>query len=275
MSQRSCIVGPYRFGYRRRDGASGKPVVFLHGFLGASDEFEEAMQGLGDDYDCLAVDLPGHGRTRVDGGEANYAMAATARGLTELLGRLEVKPCVLIGYSMGGRLALYLAVHFPALFERVVLVSASPGLKTAEERRQRRERDDALAARLCAEGVPTFLQHWYAQPLFESLRAHPDFAAVLARRHRNVPQELARSLRGLGTGRQPSLWPRLAEIRMPLLLLAGREDPKFVARNAEVARLCPAARLETLAECGHALHLERPKAFVRRLRHFLAEVPTS
>lgn len=251
-------AGAVTFSYRVRGEPGREAILFLHGFLGASDELDALTAELANRFYCLSPSLPGHGATRVASGLHGYRIEETAKALIDLLKALDLSPVGLVGYSMGGRLALYLATHFPDSFARVVSISATPGLKMASERHARILRDARLAASLEAEGLASFLARWYDQPLFATLRSHPIFPQVLDRRQRNDPAELARSLRQLGTGRQPSLWALLTSLPMPLLLLVGARDEKFVAINTEIAAQCPKARLETIPDCGHAVHLEAP-----------------
>lgn len=221
-----------------------------------------------DRFCCCAVDLPGHGETIVTGGNDCYTMPQTAIALVHLLDRLKVAQAALVGYSMGGRLALYLALHFPQRFPAAVLESASPGLATALEQQERLQRDRALANQLEAD-FPTFLEQWYNQPLFRSLRQHPKFADVWARRSRNRPAELAKSLRYLSTGQQPCLWERLPHHQQPLLLLVGEHDRKFHQINQAMVAQCPSAQLQVVANCGHVVHLERPETWVECVKSFL------
>ncbi|AGA89713.1 2-succinyl-6-hydroxy-2,4-cyclohexadiene-1-carboxylate synthase [Thioflavicoccus mobilis 8321] len=268
---RAIEVDGYRFGWRCH-GDPGRPaILFLHGFLGVGDEFDALAAGLADAFYCIGVDLPGHGATRVDDGPNRYRMAETAEALTRLLAALDITEAALVGYSMGGRLALYLAVHFPAILGRAVLIAASPGLETPAEQAARRAHDRRLAEALERDGLGPFLARWYDQPLFATLKAHPVFPQVLARRRRNAPAGLARSLLQLGTGAQPSLWPHLATIQVPLQLLVGAQDAKFVAINAEMAARCPTARFVAIPGCGHAVHLEAPDQVGAQIRDFLQE----
>lgn len=169
---------------------------------------------------------------------------------------------------MGGRIALALTVTFPELFLSTVLESASPGLQTAAQRHQRQLWDERWAQAF-AQNWPTVLERWYAQPLFTSLRSHPEFALMLQRRRQNNPAQLARSLRELGTGRQPSFWPHLASLSVPLLLMVGAWDLKFVALNQQMLRACPKATLVTIERAGHTVHVEQPEEFVRQLRFWI------
>ena len=172
-----------------------------------------------------------------------------------------------VGYSMGGRVCLHLALARPELVERLVLVGASPGIRDPGERTARRAADEAWASVIERDGVARFLERWLAQPPFASLAPDP---ADLAARRRQPPEILAAALRAGGTGVQDDLWPRLAELAMPVLLLAGERDAKFAAIAAEMAAaIGPHALVELVAGAGHACHLERPGAFVAAVRPFL------
>ncbi len=264
-------IGPYSFAYRSAGDRCAVPLLFLHGFLGSGAELDGIGAALSGDFYCVSIDLPGHGGTRVDGGGECYGMSGTAEGLVGLLAALQIRRPALVGYSMGGRLALYLAVRFPHLFRAIVLLSASPGLKTSAERQERLAQDRERARALLTEGLGAFLDRWYDQPLFASLKTHPVFPSLLMRRRFNDPRGLSLSLRHMSTGAQPSLWSHLPDLSSPLLLLAGEQDTKFLALNAEMAMLCPAARLETVPGCGHAIHLEDPIGVGARIGRFLRE----
>ncbi len=265
----------YQFGYSLSGRSDRLPILFLHGFMGDRHDFAPITSLLIDQYQCLAIDLPGHGKTRVRE-EAEYGMALTAQAIIEALDQLHISQCFLVGYSMGGRLALYLTVHFPEQFIRTVLESASPGLKTEEERRQRVQRDWQLATELETTDFTEFLANWYKQPLFASMKRplagiskrSPRFEQMLEHRRQNQPTELAKSLRHLGTGSQPSLWAELAQNQVPLLLLVGELDQKFVQINREMQVLCSSARLQIMAGCGHNVHFENVQGFVESLRGF-------
>lgn len=237
--------------------------------MGDSYEFNEVFSLLSNQFCYLTVDLPGHGRTKVLGREECYTMSSTAHALINLLDQLNVKQCFLVGYSMGGRLALYLTLHFPQRFSKVVLESASPGIKTQGDRLERNQRDFQLAKRLEECNFSTFLSNWYSQPLFASLKNDPNFESLKQTRLQNNPFELAKSLRNLSTGCQPSLWDKLKNNKNPLLLLVGEYDTKFIAINSEMAKLCPFAQLAIVSHCGHNIHFEDPKTFVENVRSFL------
>jgi 2-succinyl-6-hydroxy-2,4-cyclohexadiene-1-carboxylate synthase len=272
-------VNHYRFHYEAVGSPSNPPILFLHGFMGDLTEFHEAIARLSQQYYCLAIDLPGHGNTEVKGGDRCYEMAFTADGLVQFLEAINIQQCFLVGYSMGGRLALYLTLHFPKYFAKAILESASPGLKTESERVVRLESDRKLAQKLEASETSdlfSFLNTWYSQPLFASLKSHPNFDLILTRRLSNTPLGLAKSLYGLGVGQQPSLWEELGNNQVPLLLLAGELDPKYVALNREMLDLSNShphqklACLEIVSNCGHNIHFENSDIFVKKVTGFLS-----
>lgn len=243
-------------------------IIFLHGFMGSAEDWAPVVERLKEHYYCLAIDLPGHGKSLSLSSRKLYDMPRTAALVVELLERLKVKRVSLVGYSMGGRLGLYLALKHPSRFQKVVLESASPGLKTAAERAERRKQDERLAQELEHGRFDEFLEKWYRNPLFASLRQHPDFAHLRQRRLKNDPRELAKSLRAMGTGSQPSLWEELKSNKIPLLLLAGEFDVKFNRLAAEVAVTCPAARVKVISGCGHNVHFEKRGEFADSILFF-------
>ena len=241
--------------------------MFLHGFMGDNRDFVPVVNHL-TEYCCLVPDLPGHGLTKV-GNDRCYQMRQVALAIVELLDRLAIADCWLAGYSMGGRLALYLTVHFPQYFRGVILESASPGLKTSSARELRRARDSELARRLESQDLAQFLEQWYANPLFDSFRQHPSYSQAIARRLDNNSQTLAKSLRLMGLGSQPSLWDCLPDVRLPILLIVGALDLKFIDINQKIARICPQASLEVVENAGHNVHLEHPYRYIKSTVSFI------
>lgn len=251
-------------------GDRSKPVVlFLHGFLGKGSDWAGVAEGLSSEFYCVAPDLPGHGQTHVHGGNELFTMEKTAQGLHELTQLLGSSLYAVVGYSMGGRLALYFASTFPQSLRRLVLESASPGLRTEAERAARRQHDEALARRIETTPLDEFLEGWYDQPLFASLKVHPAFDQILAQRKINTPSGLALSLRNMGTGVQPPMWEALANLPVPTVLLAGKRDEKFVRIGQEMTKVLPSAPLCVIAGAGHTLHVENEDVYTDVVRTFL------
>ena len=236
--------------------------------MGNCAVFDRVIAKADNIFSYLVVDLPGHGKTKIIGKEELYNMHNTAQALIELLNSLTIKKCFLVGYSMGGRLALYLTLNFPQYFSKVILESVSPGLKTERERNIRRDRDFKLAKDLESIDFFLFLERWYSNSLFLSLKQHPQFSKILATRLENNPQELAKSLRNLSTGLQPSLWNKLPENRIAILLLAGELDKKFVTINSQMSNLSRHINLKIIKGCGHNIHFENPQEFTYIMKSF-------
>jgi 2-succinyl-6-hydroxy-2,4-cyclohexadiene-1-carboxylate synthase len=246
------------------------PIVFLHGFMGRGADFAPIAMALGDRYCSLLIDLPGHGNS-FNANDQAYTMAATAQLVIACIDRLQLAPAYLYGYSMGGRLALYLAIHYPAYFRHTMLESASPGCRTTEAAIARQQNDAALADRLAqadATDFSDFLQNWYQQPLFQSLQQHPNFAALYNQRLQNNSQSLAKSLRGMGTGVQPRLWDDLATHNQPLHLLTGELDQKFTEIQTAMRAIAPQVTGSVIQQTGHNIHWENPGAVIREIASF-------
>lgn len=263
------LLEHYKFCYTVQGSPQNPSLLLLHGFMGSKEDFQEGVEILAEQFYCITVDLPGHGQTEVLGGDQYYQMPQVCHGLIEFLKQLGKTPCFLTGYSMGGRLALYLALKFPDYFQKVILESGSPGLKTEAERIDRREKDEQLALQLETNDLNLFVQGWYHQPLFHSLKKHHKFNHVLQSRLKNNPLELAKSLRYLGTGNQPSLWEELPQNQIPVLLLVGQADSKYIEINQEMANLCPAMIPNIIPHSGHNIHLENVSAWVNAILEFL------
>jgi 2-succinyl-6-hydroxy-2,4-cyclohexadiene-1-carboxylate synthase len=200
-----------------------------------------------------------------------YTMEGAARSVLEVLDGAGVDRATVVGYSMGGRLALYLALRHPDRCAGLFLESASPGLEDAGERAARRRADEEKAALLEGGDFRGFLHDWYRQPLFAPLSRDEDLLRrTIEDKGRNDPAELAKSLRGMGTGSQPSLWGELPALRVPALAVAGRLDEKFVGISHRMASRAPGMRAAVVPGAGHNVHAEAPTAYLSSLEGFLS-----
>jgi 2-succinyl-6-hydroxy-2,4-cyclohexadiene-1-carboxylate synthase len=258
--------------YRFFTDGWGEPLVMLHGFTGTTATWSAQVKALQTDFEIIRLDLLGHGGTVAPQVPGRYSIKSAARDLLKLLDNLRLDTVNLVGYSMGGRLALYMAYRYPERIKRLILESASPGLRTEAERAARAERDNALADRIIVDGITAFVDYWGKLPLWASQADNLDAAAKAVLRRERLAQRpvgLANSLRGMGTGIQPSLWDDLSAITVPALLLAGELDTKFVEINQQMADTLPNARLEVVPSVGHTIHLEAPDMFNQHLREFI------
>ena len=251
----------------------GPALVALHGFTGDVQTWRSFPQAAETSFTVVAVDLPGHGASDSSPDSRLYTMERHVQALAEILDRLGLERVAWLGYSLGGRIALSAAVALPERTRTLVLESASPGIALEEERQRRIREDDALACWITEVGVQRFVEYWESLPLWNSQKR---LTVVLrdslrSQRLRNNPCGLANSLRGVGTGAQPPLHDRLEEITVPVLLVAGEEDEKFIGIAREMHGAIPTSRLATVPGAGHAVHLEQPNIFESAVTGFLEE----
>jgi 2-succinyl-6-hydroxy-2,4-cyclohexadiene-1-carboxylate synthase len=255
---------------RKLFGSPGHPaVLFLHGFMGSSADWPNVVAAIGDRAFCIALDLPGHGASLGLSPDA-YTVEQTAQSVVRTLDELEVERAVIVGYSMGGRLALYLALRYPERCAGLFLESASPGLESEQERMARRAVDEDKAKRLESGDFETFLTAWYRQPMFASLAENEKLLRrTIEARWRNDPVELARSLRGMGTGSQPSLWGELEALAVPALAVAGGLDEKYAGISSRMASINPKVEPVVIPGAGHNVHDEAPAEYVALFGRFM------
>lgn len=243
-------------------------ILALHGFTGRGSDWD-ALRGAMPGHDWSTPDLPGHGPSPELPADLPAHLACVRRARDAM----PAQPA-LFGYSMGARIALHAALALPGRFGALVLIGGSPGLEEDSARESRRLADATVAARLMnCRSTAGFLAEWDAQPLLAG-RAHmpePWKSHSLKARAANTLRGLAESLEGVGTGALPSLWGRLPEITLPVLLVVGENDTKFTAIARRMAQALPRGALLTVPEAGHAPHLERPTATAAVLAPHLAE----
>ncbi len=227
-------------------------IVLLHGFTHTGASWEPVMRRLGERYKALAPDIRGHG-------SAASAEPATLAAVIDDVRGCVSGPFTLVGYSMGGRIALHVALAEPARVKRLVLIGASPGIDDKAERDERRRADEALADEIEHSTIEAFARRWATTPVLAGQPASVR-ERVYEDRLRNTPNGLAAALRGLGTGALPSLWDQLEDIRAPTILIVGERDEKFRATAERMSSLLHDPRVEVVAGAGHAVHLEAPAA---------------
>lgn len=237
--------------------------MLLHGFTNSGASWQPVISGLGQRYRALAPDIRGHA-------SAAGSEPVTLDAVIDDISALTHEPFTLVGYSQGGRIALHVALALPHRVTRLVLIGASPGLADDAERERRRLADERLAEQIELLSIDEFARQWAQTPILADVP--PDIAErAYEDRLQSTPRGLAAALRGLGTGVLPSVWARLSELRMPVTLLAGERDMKFIALAQEMAARIPRASVTVVPGAGHAVHLERPDAVVEALLAVPAE----
>jgi len=266
-------VNSVRLGVEQRGEArkSDPALVMLHGFTGSAAGWGRQLDTLAAyGLRIIALDLLGHGQSDAPDDPQRYTIEHCQQDILAALQELGVSKgrAILLGYSMGGRIALYAA--FSGFFRALILESASPGLEDLVECEQRRISDEALATSIEREGVQPFIERWEKLPLFASHKTVPLECRETLRRQRlqNRATGLAQSLRGVGLGVQPSLYARLPTLQIPVLLIAGELDTKFTAIARQMVQALPQAQVRIIPGAGHTVHLEQPEEFVSLVGDF-------
>jgi 2-succinyl-6-hydroxy-2,4-cyclohexadiene-1-carboxylate synthase len=248
----------YRWHYTLTGDHNLPPLVLLHGWMGNCDDYLEVIELLKSRFYCIAIDLPGHGKTEVVDDDRGYEFVNTARGIVRFLECLEIDRCTIAGYSFGGRLALYLALEFPDKFDQVILESTSPGLSTVAARAARIISDEGIIHELRSTKFTDFVINWYRKPIFTGIEEHPNFSTLIQRRMANQANNLVKSLKYAGLGKQPYLGHKLKAYHQEVLLIVGAEDEKFVQIAQTLDRDCLCLSLAIVANCSHNVHFQAP-----------------
>jgi 2-succinyl-6-hydroxy-2,4-cyclohexadiene-1-carboxylate synthase len=255
VSESESRLGP---GHQSAVGGKREDVVLLHGFAGTGNLWDRVLEHLpAERYRPLALDLPGHGE------QGDAPRPITFDSCMQSVLERAPERFVLGGYSMGGRIALHIALAAPERIERLVLISATAGIADAVERAERRKRDRRLAKDIETGSIEDFSERWRAQAMFADDPPEVDRLAR-ADQSRNRPDGLAAALRGVGSGEMQPLWERLCELQMSVTVLAGRRDRKFVRVSERMVSLLPNALLQ-VAGGGHCLPLENPRAVAQAI----------
>jgi 2-succinyl-6-hydroxy-2,4-cyclohexadiene-1-carboxylate synthase len=253
---------------------SKEPLVLLHGFTGTHRTWDKLSERLSQDHFLILPDLPGHGRSGVSTrdemgvGKTSEAIAEVIRTATTTRGP---RKAALVGYSLGGRVALDLACKHQELLSCLVLEGASPGIEREDEREERRTRDADLADEIRRKGVEWFVDYWQETPMFATQKDLPPsvFQGIRHERLSNTAGGLAMSLSAAGAGEMPPLWDALKDITIPVLMIVGKKDAKYSATADAMRRRIPRSMVAEIEGAGHCPHLEAPEEFEAVLALFL------
>jgi 2-succinyl-6-hydroxy-2,4-cyclohexadiene-1-carboxylate synthase len=250
----------------------GFPLLLLHGFTGDASTWFPFCSEWGSQSRLIMPDIIGHGKTESPGELSRYQIESAAHDVNGILDKMGVQQVDVLGYSMGGRLALTFAILFPDKVRKLILESASPGLATKSEREIRRMKDAELANFIIENGMEPFVDYWEGIPLFETMKRLPPAAKAAIRRQRlsHLPNGLAGSLIGMGTGSQPSWWESLDQLSCEVLLLTGELDQKFCTIAEKMSKVIKNAKWDVVKNSGHAIHVEEREKFGTIVSDFLS-----
>lgn len=247
----------------RRSGA-GPIVVALHGFTHTGAQFDSLAPDIG--RTVIAPDLPGHGRSA----HAPSSLSSVVAQVAETIVAVHTEAVPIVGYSQGGRVALLLANARPDLVSGLALISSTAGIADTAEREARAQADRNLASHIAAVGVDQFLDEWTRSGITSTTHLGPDARrADLDIRRENTAAGLAAAVEGYGQGTQPSLWDSLASIAVPVVLIAGSEDPGYTERAEAMAERLPDAYVEVLDGARHNPLLDTPELVSAAVSGFL------
>ncbi|MCF6271059.1 MAG: 2-succinyl-6-hydroxy-2,4-cyclohexadiene-1-carboxylate synthase [Melioribacteraceae bacterium] len=251
--------------------ADKTPILFLHGFTGSCGDWSFLFSSLNSKCFPMAIDLPGHGKTRVPNNAENFTTDAYSDIIKFILDYFNISKVILIGYSMGGRVALSFAAKNNERVLGLILESSTAGIEDKRERAIRIKTDNKLVDKLLKEGIDPFVNYWMDLPFFSSLKslADEEYAKIVLEKRQNSTNGLANSLLGFSAGKMPSLWSDLNSLSIPTLLIAGSLDQKYVRINREMNQLIPNSKLEIVKGCGHNTHLENREEFIILVNKFL------
>lgn len=258
--------------YFAEESGEGFPLILLHGFTGNSGTWRSFYPQWRDGRRLISIDIIGHGKTNSPMELNRYSMSSVVKDLKQILEQLQIKQTDILGYSMGGRLALSFAIQYPHLVNKLILESSSPGLETETEREHRRRRDEELGRFIIEQGIEKFVDYWENIPLFATQKGlSPDIQEAL-RRQRLLNSEIGlnNSLVGMGTGVQPSWWNQLHNLQAETLLLTGSLDEKFCFIAEKMTRKIRHCTWKKVENCGHTIHVENPDKFGTIIKGFLS-----
>lgn len=253
------------------------PVLALHGFTGRASDLSFLAEFLPENFILVAPDLPGHGTSQPVENIEDYEIDKIVKRLALLLQALEFEKAVLLGYSMGGRIAYSFAAQFPEKVAALIIESSTPGIRNETEREKRVLQDNALAEKILRDGVFKFVEYWLSLPLFASLKNMDArlYEKLRAEKISNNALGLANSLRATGTGKMPPVWDKLPAFDFSVLLINGALDEKYSAIHKEAEKNIPNAKRVEIIGAGHNVHTEKPHEFLAEVISFLNETFTA
>lgn len=256
---------------------SGPQILTIHGFTGCAANWRPFTSAARESFSVISVDILGHGASDSPNTPEFYSMGSTIQALREILDKLEIRKVHWVGYSMGGRIALGAALALDERTASLTLESACPGLLEETERASRVLSDENLAQMIQKDGVEAFVRTWEDLPLWKTQATLPEAVRREVRNLRlaNNTVGLANSLRGIGSGAQPSYHGQLSKLKAPTLFIAGAEDLKFAEIARQMREQVHNSRLSIVPQAGHAVHLEKPEFFNHEVLGFIRSTLTA
>jgi 2-succinyl-6-hydroxy-2,4-cyclohexadiene-1-carboxylate synthase len=248
-------------------------VVFLHGFSGSSNDWKQIIKMLPVKFQCVAIDLIGHGKSSSPEDINSFNNDAIVAQINSVLNKLKLVNVILVGYSMGGRAALSYALKNTGRVKGLVLESTTPGIIEETLRKERRDNDEKIAGLIANDGIEKFVDYWMNLSIFETQKKLPveKLKKVRLKKLNNNKTGLINSIRGFGQGVMPQAWEELVKIDFEVLLITGEKDLKYTDINSQMLAKIKHAEHKIITAAGHNIHLEKPEVFVSLLKDFIVK----
>ncbi|MEO0794154.1 MAG: alpha/beta fold hydrolase [Verrucomicrobiota bacterium] len=265
---------------QRWESPGQPPILALPGFLGDAQDFAWLAQQSLQHLDWWSLDLPGQGNAKHEGIRnglfLGHFLAAVKRAQREIVEHTQQLP-ILLGYSMGGRIAIQTALDSPKYWRALVTIGSTPGIESEDDRATRRKADALLAEKIRRQPIEVFLEQWNQLPIIRSQQSIPSDLRIpmQERRRQNIPDAIANMLTALSPGLIPSRWEDLPNLKIPCLFTAGTNDKKFSNIADLMAALAPQSQLAPIRRAGHCAHLEQPHDFLEKLLTFVRGLNSS
>lgn len=261
--------------YDKSDFVTKTPIIFLHGFTGNLNDWKFVDKKLNNNFSPIFIDLIGHGNSSSPDDAELFTSKMQIKFLKIILQELNLEKVILVGYSMGGRLAIDFSHTFPENVKALVLESASFGLENEGEKEERIQNDSRLAEQIENSTIEEFINYWENIPLFDSQKNLPDQVLEEIKKEKiksNNPVGLKNSLLGFSTGRMKNYFMLISNFNFPILLIYGELDKKFVNIAKRINPLIKNSEMKIVKNAGHNLHLEKPGEFLKLLDTFLSKI---
>lgn len=252
---------------------SSTNIIFLHGFTGSSEDWGDILPEIDERFNKITVDLLGHGKSDFPNDPSLYSWELQVEQLNKIINHFTENKVILAGYSMGGRLSLCYTYTYPERVLGLILESTSPGFKDKKEKENRINEDEKLAEFVATHSTEDFIDLWMNKEIFATqLRfSEKKRDEIKKRKLRNNRIGLSNSLIGFSTGKMPDLYSDLKKLTAKTLLLTGELDTKFTSINKSIVKKLPSAKLHTIKNAGHTVHIEEPEKFITTVNEFLLE----
>ena len=240
--------------YKQIQGGSNKPtLVFLHGFLGSSSDWDETINLLKDDFYCVSIDLPGHGASVTTASSLQNGFEHCHQLIKNVLDDLNIEQYTLIGYSLGGRIALdYARTQKDARLSALLLESSHTGLLDEQAKERRFMQDHSWAKKFATQHISDTLYEWYEQEIFSDL-SDREREIIIAKRADNYGVSLANMLLATSLGKQTDALPYLQQTDLPIYYCFGGKDKRFKSVSAQLNNLKHINVVE-FDRAGHNIH---------------------